>query len=84
MLIFPISIEYGISGEGSHISTNQNRENSAFSLLIGLNLRPFLENTVLYKRRKHADRDTLKAYLISEYHIDERVLITKSNPNLLI
>ena len=28
-------IEYGIIGEGSHISTNQERENSAFSLLIG-------------------------------------------------
>ena len=27
--------EYGIFGEGSQISTNQNRENSASSLLIG-------------------------------------------------
>ena len=28
-------IEYEIFGEGSHISTNQKRENSAFSPLIG-------------------------------------------------
>ena len=32
---FWISIEYEIFGEGSHISTNQKRENSAFSPLIG-------------------------------------------------
>ena len=29
------SIEYDIFGEGSHISTNQKRGNSAFSLQIG-------------------------------------------------
>ena len=29
------TIEYEIFGEGSQISTNQRRENSAFSLLIG-------------------------------------------------
>ena len=29
------NIEYVIFGEGSHISTNQKRENSAFSPLIG-------------------------------------------------
>ena len=32
---YEIAIEYGIFGEGSHISTNQKRENGAFSLLIG-------------------------------------------------
>ena len=31
-------IEYGIFGEGSHISTNQKRENTVFSLLIGLSI----------------------------------------------
>ena len=45
---FFMVIEYGIFGEGSQISTNQNRENSAFSLLIGRNVKPFPENTVLY------------------------------------
>ena len=35
------SIEFGIIGEGSQILTNQKRENSAFSILIGRNLRPF-------------------------------------------
>ena len=29
------SIEYEIFGEGSHISTNQRRESTVFSLLIG-------------------------------------------------
>ena len=33
--IFCCSIEYDIFGEGSQISANQRRENSAFSLLIG-------------------------------------------------
>ena len=42
-------IEYGIFGEGSHISTNQKREITVFSLLIGRNMRPFPENTVLYR-----------------------------------
>ena len=32
------AIEYGTFGEGSQISTNQKRENSAFSPLIGRNL----------------------------------------------
>ena len=41
-------IEYGIFGEGSHISTNQKLENGAFSLLIGRNMSPFPENAVLY------------------------------------
>ena len=41
-------IEYEIFGEGSQISTNQKRENSAFSHLVGWNLRPFPENFVLY------------------------------------
>ena len=41
-------IEYGIIGEVSQILTNQKRENSAFSLLIGRNLRPFPNNFVLY------------------------------------
>ena len=39
--------EWGIFGEGSHILTSQERENDAFSLLIGQNMRPFPENTVL-------------------------------------
>ena len=43
----PRIIEYGIFGEGSHNLTNQKRENGAFSLLIGQNMRPFPENTVL-------------------------------------
>ena len=29
------TLEYGIFGEGSHISTNQKREKGVFSLLIG-------------------------------------------------
>ena len=33
-------IEYSIFGEGSHILTNQKRENGAFSLLIGRNTSP--------------------------------------------
>ena len=41
-------IEYEIIGEGSQISTNQKPGNSAFSLLIGQNLRPFPDNFVLY------------------------------------
>ena len=43
-----LSIEHGIIGEGSQILTNQKRENSAFSILIGRNLRPFPDNTVLF------------------------------------
>ena len=35
MLMSKMTIEYGIFGEGSQISTDQNRENSAFLLLIG-------------------------------------------------
>ena len=38
-------MEYGIIGDGSQISTNQKRESTVFSLLIGENLRPFPENT---------------------------------------
>ena len=38
-----------IFGEGSQIPTNQKRERTVFSLLIGRNLRPFPKNTVLYK-----------------------------------
>ena len=34
-------IEYEIIGEGSQILTNQKRESTVFSLLIGRNLRPF-------------------------------------------
>ena len=40
-------IEYEIIGEGFQISTNQKPGNSAFSLLIGQNLRPFPDNFVL-------------------------------------
>ena len=40
-------IEYGIFGEASHISTNQKRESTVFSVLIGRNMRPFPENTLL-------------------------------------
>ena len=32
---YPSLIEYEIFGEGSHISTNQRRESTVFSLLIG-------------------------------------------------
>ena len=35
LLSIPRPIEYEIFGEGSHILTNQKRENSAFSTLIG-------------------------------------------------
>ena len=35
ILEFITAIEYAIFGEGSKISTNQNRENDVFSLLIG-------------------------------------------------
>ena len=45
-------IEYEIFGEGSHISTNQRQESTVFSLLIGLNVRPFPENFVLYRPSK--------------------------------
>ena len=41
-------IGYSFFGEGSHISTNQKLENGAFLLLIGINMRPFPENTALY------------------------------------
>ena len=44
-----IRIEYGTFGEGSQIATNQKRESTVFSLLIGRNLRPFPDNTALYK-----------------------------------
>ena len=40
-------IEYGFIREGSPILINQKRENRAFSTLIGRNLRPFPDNTVL-------------------------------------
>ena len=42
------AIEYGIFGEGFHILTNQKGESTVFSLVIGRNLRPFPDNTVLY------------------------------------
>ena len=42
------TIEYGIFGEGSQVSTNQKRKCTVLTLLIGWNLRPFPENTVLY------------------------------------
>ena len=44
-----VVLEYGIFEEGPQISTNQKRENTAFSLLIGRNMRPFPKITVLYK-----------------------------------
>ena len=44
---YRLSIKYEIVGKGSQISTNQKRENSAFSLLIVQNLRPFPDNFVL-------------------------------------
>ena len=40
--------EYEIIGKGSQISSNQKRENNAFSLLIGQNFGPFPDNFVLY------------------------------------
>ena len=42
------AIEYEIIGEGSQILTNQKRESTVFSLLIGRNLRPFPDSFVLY------------------------------------
>ena len=58
------TIEYEIIGEGSQISTNQKRANSAFSLLIGQNLRPFPDNFVLYRVRYSRGR-------VSNYHQSE-------------
>ena len=54
MIVFKLDqdIEYEIFGEGSHTSTNQKRESTLFSLLIGRNMRPFPENFVLYKPEK--------------------------------
>ena len=52
-MFFVDVIEWGIFGEGSHILTNQERENCAFSLLIGQNKRPFPKNIVLYKNGKN-------------------------------
>ena len=37
--------------DSSYNSTNQKRESTVFSLLIGQNMRPFPENTVLYYRQ---------------------------------
>ena len=48
ILFYHTVIEYEIIGEGFQISTNQKPGNSAFSLLIGWNLRPFPDNFVLY------------------------------------
>ena len=48
MFLLHCPIEYEIFGEGSHISTNQKRECSVSSLLIGRNMRPVPENIVLY------------------------------------
>ena len=45
--IYRKNIEYGIIWEGSKILTNQKGENSAFSILIGQNLRLSPVNTVL-------------------------------------
>ena len=42
-----LTIEYGIFGEQFQISTNQMREDSALTILIGSNLGPFPKNTVL-------------------------------------
>ena len=56
MLLFTHKvIEYGIPGEGSQISTNQKGESTVFSLLIGRNLRPFPENTLLYINARNGD-----------------------------
>ena len=41
-------------GEGSHISTNQERENGAFLHLIGQNMKPFPENTLLYNLHSYS------------------------------
>ena len=38
----------GVSGEVSRILTNQKRESTVFSRLIGQNLGPYPENTTLY------------------------------------
>ena len=64
-----LTIEYGIFGEGSHISTNQKRENSASSLLIGGNLRPFPEKKcTLYLVHR---RDTTGWYQVVS-HFDRK------------
>ena len=47
ILVMMDFIEYDIFGEGSQISTNQKQESTVSSLLIGWNLWPFPENTVL-------------------------------------
>ena len=60
--LISILIEYGIIGEGSQILTNQKRENSAFSRLIGRNLRPFPDNTVLYWLYLSCQRSSLQLY----------------------
>ena len=58
-------IEYEIIGEGSQISTNQKPGNSAFSLLIGRNLRPFPDNFVLYSKGSMGlDRGYYKIYQV--------------------
>ena len=41
-------IEHEIIGEESQILTNQKRESTVLSVLIGRNLRPFPDNFVLY------------------------------------
>ena len=45
-LIYIITIECGIFGEGSQFSTNQKRDSTVFSLLICRNLRPFPDNVL--------------------------------------
>ena len=47
VLISEIASRSGIFGEAAQILNNQERENSPFSLLIGLHSRPFLDYTVL-------------------------------------
>ena len=44
-------IEHGIIGKGSQILTNQKRENSAFSILIGRNLRHSINNYDAAKKK---------------------------------
>ena len=77
-------MEHGIFGKGSHILTNQRRESTVFSLLIGQNMRPFPENTVLYTVMLNLRR--CKGILVSCAQIPRYVIRTEgaiSNNNVI-
>ena len=60
-------MEYGTFEEGPQISTNQRRESTVFSLLIGRNLRPSPDNTVLYNAEKPYCFNTAAESILLEY-----------------